>query len=97
MQLVCIKWGTVVSQYFRISNGVRQGGILSPKPFALYFNGLSGALLHCKAGCYINEQCMNYIMYTDGICVMTTGAIALQSISMCVLNIALQTICYSTL
>ena len=61
MQLVCIKWGTAVSQYFRISNGVRQGGILSPKLFASNMNGLSDALSHCKAGCYINEQCMNQV------------------------------------
>ena len=98
MQLVCIKWGTAVSQYFRISNGVRQGGILSPKLFALYMNGLSSALSHCKAGCYINEQCMNHIMYADDICVMAPTAILLyKSCLMCVLNIALQTICYSTL
>ena len=31
MQLVCIKWGKSVSQYFSKANGVRQGGILSPK------------------------------------------------------------------
>ena len=67
MQLVCIKWGTAVSQYFCIYNGVRQDGILSPKLFALYMNGLSSALSHCKAGCYINEQCMNHIMYADDI------------------------------
>ena len=80
MQLVCIKWGTAVSQYFRISNGVRQGVILSPKLFALYMNGLSSALLHHKAGCYINEQCMNHIMYADDICVMAPTAIALQKL-----------------
>ena len=28
-QTVCIKWGTCMSDYFCISNGVRQGGILS--------------------------------------------------------------------
>ena len=81
MQLVCLKWGTAVSQYFRISNGVRQGGIiLSPKLFALYMNGLSSALSHCKAGCYINEQCMNHTMYADDICVMAPTAIALQKL-----------------
>ena len=67
MQLVCIKWVITVSQYFRISNGVRQVGILSPQLFALYVNGLSGVLSHCKAGCYINEQCLNHIMYGDDI------------------------------
>ena len=80
MQLVYIKWGTAVSQYFRISNGVRQGRILFSKLFTLYRNGLSGALSHCKAGCYINEQCMNHIMYADDICVIAPTAIALQKL-----------------
>ena len=35
-QLVCVKWGKVASNFFRISIGVRQGGILSPKLFALF-------------------------------------------------------------
>ena len=30
-QTVCVKWGRCISDYFSISNGVRQGGILSPK------------------------------------------------------------------
>ena len=77
---VCIKWGTAVSQYFRIYNGVRQGGILSPKLFAFYMNRLSGALSHCKAGCYITEQCINHIMYTDDICVIAPTTIALQKL-----------------
>ena len=77
MQLVRINRGATVSQYFRISTGVRQGGILSPKLFALYINGLSGALSHCKVGCYTNEQYINHIMYAVDICVMATTAIAL--------------------
>ena len=77
MQLVCIRLGTAVSQCFRISNGVRQGGILFLRLFALYVSGLSGALSHCKAGCYISEQCINHIMYADDICVMVPTAIAL--------------------
>ena len=28
-QEVCIRWGTEMSSYFNISNGVRQGGIIS--------------------------------------------------------------------
>ena len=43
-------------------------------------NGLSSALSHCKAGCYINEQCMNHIMYADDICVMAPTAVALQKL-----------------
>ena len=43
-------------------------------------NELSGALSHCKAGCYINEQCMNHIMYADDIRIMAPTAIALQKL-----------------
>ena len=81
MQLVCVKWGKSVSQYFSIVNGVRQGGILSPKLFALYMNGLSRALSLCKAGCYIDDQCMNHLMYSDDICVMEPTAIALAKVT----------------
>ena len=35
-QPMCIKWGKVNSDYFNVSNGVRQGGVLSPKLFAIY-------------------------------------------------------------
>ena len=35
MQQVCIKCGKSCSNYFTICNGVRQGGILSPKLFSL--------------------------------------------------------------
>ena len=35
-QQLCIKWGGSTTRFFTISNGVRQGGILSPKLFALH-------------------------------------------------------------
>ena len=35
-QTMCVKWGKVISTYFKVSNGVRQGEILSPKLFAVY-------------------------------------------------------------
>ena len=41
MQNNCIKWGKSYSHYFTICNGVRQGGILSPRLFALYGNQLT--------------------------------------------------------
>ena len=58
-QLVYVKGGKVAS-IFRISNGVQQGGILSPKLFALYMNSLSRLLVMSNVGCYIDGQCMNH-------------------------------------
>ena len=66
-QQLCNKWGGSTSRFFTISNGVRQGGILSPKIFALYMNGLTDELCNSYAGCYINDTCINYIMYADHI------------------------------
>jgi retron-type reverse transcriptase len=40
-QTFCIKWGSVSSRFFTVSNGVRQCGILSPYLFTLYVNDLS--------------------------------------------------------
>ena len=80
MQNVCIKWGNSYSHYFTICNGVRQGGILSPRLFALYVNQLTDRLLSCNAGCYINDMCINHVMYTDDLCLLAPSASAMQSL-----------------
>ena len=77
-QTMCVKWGKVNSAYFNVTNGVRKGGILSPKLFAIYADDLSHELTLCKSGCYIDCQCMNHVMYADDICLMAPGAIGLQ-------------------
>ena len=70
--------GKINSTYFKVLNGVRQGGVLSPKLFAIYTDDLSQDLAMCESGCYVNEQCMNRVMYTDDICLLTPSAIVLQ-------------------
>ena len=80
MQNVCIKWGNSYSHYFTICNGVRQGGILSPRLFALYVYQLTDRLLSCNAGCYINDMCLNHVMYADDLCLLAPSASAMQSL-----------------
>ena len=64
-QKMCVRWGNVYSDYFGVSNGIRQGGILSPLLFNLYMDDLSDRLNNLKIGCCINGIVVNHIMYAD--------------------------------
>ena len=77
-QIMCVQWGKVNSAYFNVSNGVRQGEILSSKLFAIYVDDLSHELTLCKSGSYIDDQCMNHVTYADAICLMALNPIDLQ-------------------
>ena len=50
------------------------------KIICIYIDDLSNELVFCKSGCYINEQCMNHViyMYADDICLLAPSAIGLQ-------------------
>ena len=48
--------GNCLSSPFSVSNGVRQGGVLSPYLFALYIDDLSVKLNCVKAGCFFNNS-----------------------------------------
>ena len=69
-----------MSPYFTISNGLRQGGILSPSLFAVYMDELSSLLNTSRIGCHIDVVCINYVFYADDLCLMAACAIALQEL-----------------
>ena len=73
--------GKIYFDYFSISNGVRQEGILSPKLFALYsLYSLTNKRIDCKARCYIDMQCINHVLYANDICLMAPTASAMHCI-----------------
>ena len=55
-QTVQIRWGSSLSAPFQVTNGVRQGGILSPVFFNVYMDDLSKKLKECKTGCMVGES-----------------------------------------
>ena len=48
-----VKWGTCMSDYFCISNGVRQCGFFCPKLFSIYVDDISNKLIKTKIGYHI--------------------------------------------
>ena len=79
-QSFCVKWDNVYSDSFNVSNGVRQGGILSPYLFNLYTNGLCYELSNCNAGCNFNGQMINNIAYADDMTLLSPSPKGLQKL-----------------
>ena len=57
---VCQEGLRNLSLFFTISNGVRQGGVLSPKLYTFYIDDLSIILSGLNFGCYIEYTCVNH-------------------------------------
>ena len=79
-QTFCVKWGSITSSFFDVTNGVRQGGILSPYLFAVYVNDLSVILNSSNIGLHMCNNPLNHIFYADDLCIMASSPGGLQSI-----------------
>ena len=77
-QRVCVRWGSVFSEFFNVTNGVRQGGILSPYLFNVYMDDLSLKLNACKTGCMFNGLVINHLMYADDLVIFSPSVTGLK-------------------
>ena len=67
---MCIKWGNINSDYFNIVMVYVRVGYCHQNFCYIYIDDLSNELALCKSRCYINEQCMNHVIYADDICLL---------------------------
>jgi hypothetical protein len=66
-QRLCVSWGNCTSSQFSVSNGVKQGGVLSPALFAVYIDGLLAELENSGVGCCVGNQYTGALAYADDI------------------------------
>ena len=75
-QKLQVKWRDKVSECFHVTNGVKQGGVISPILFAIYIDGLLCKLKASGKGCYMGNQYIGCLAFADDItllCPTQTG------------------------
>ena len=71
-----VKWNNIISSQSHISNGVKQGGCLSPTLFSVYVNELIEILRKNNIGCRYGSEYIGVFCYVDDlslVCPSFTG------------------------
>ena len=80
LQMMHIRWGNIFSTSFCVSNGVKQGGILSPVLFNVYTDDLSCALNRSNIGGRIGGEIVNHLSYADDLCLICLSSAGMQKL-----------------
>ena len=68
--MLCVKWSDSLSECFSVSNGIKQGGILSPKLFDIYVD----------VGCSFNGKIINHLYYADDLVLIAPSSNGMQTL-----------------
>ena len=78
------KWNDVQGEYFDVLTGVKQGGVLSPRLFAIYVDDLIIKLRARGIGCHIIEMFVACLFFADDLCLISPTRSAMQELlSLC--------------
>ena len=73
-----VLWNKTLSENFSVSNGVRQGGVLSPILFIVYIDELLTRIESQTVGCYWSHYFVGALGYADDIVLLALSASALR-------------------
>ena len=73
-QTMRVRWKSCVSGQFQCSNGVKQGGVLSPTLFCIFFDVLLGLLQQSGVGCFVGHRFVGALSYADDIALLAPTA-----------------------
>jgi hypothetical protein len=74
-----VKWNGTCSAPFSVSNGVKQGGILSPILFCIYMDDLLCELEKNGIGCHVGNMYSGTFMYADDIILLCPSVSGMQN------------------
>ena len=75
-----VKWDGYHGDWFPVTAGVRQGGILSPDFYNIYVDDLIRKLQQTGVGCYVSMVFAAAIFYADDMCVLSPSLRGLQTL-----------------
>ena len=92
-QKTTVKWGHCISNSFNVSNGVRQGRVLSLQLFNVYIDGLSDNLNKSIIGGSLGGKRINHL-YADDSCIVSISSDGIHQYYYCqfVINSVLHTL-----
>ena len=80
-QLANVRWNGVLSNSFSVTNGVRQGAVLSPILYCIFIDGLFTRLRKKKTGCWVNGSHVGIGAYTDDLLLLSPTLNGLQEMT----------------
>ena len=75
-----VKWENCISDNFRVISGVRQGGVLSAKFWAIYMDDLIILLKKSHKGCFLADLFLACILYANDVCLLAPSRTAMQKL-----------------
>jgi hypothetical protein len=75
-----VQWNDGLSHSFSISNGVKQGGILSPVLFCVYYDELLCKLKQTRMGCFVGQWFIGALAYADDVVLLAPSATAMRQL-----------------
>ena len=77
--LLCrVKWDGHYSEWFCVTAGVRQGGVLSPDFYSIYVDKLISILKSSGVGCYVFDVFAAALFYADDMAILSPSIKGLQ-------------------